>query len=118
MKNSSLKRILLLAFASVALVLASSQISLADDKDYSFKVHNETKQIIKKVLVSEDKETWGKFDIGEGIPAGATVKLVWAKSTNNQECKQWVKAIFDDGSESKPAKFDFCEDDLVIELTE
>ncbi len=118
MLTTSLKRIAFLALASGAMILASAQPSLADDKEYSFKVHNGTKQTIKAVLVSEDKKTWGKFNIGDGIEAGATVKLVWDKSTNNTECKQWVKEIFDDGSEAAPAKFDFCEDDLVIELTE
>jgi len=64
--------------------------------------------------VSENKKSWGFFDIGKGIKGGASVDLVWDKSTNNEACKQWVKAVWADGSESTPAKFDFCEDDLDI----
>jgi hypothetical protein len=86
-------------------------------KDYSFKVENKTKLKIVKILVSEDKKEWGHFDIGEGIDAGVKVKLNWDKSTNNQECKQWVKAVFEGGEESNPALFDFCEDDLVVEFS-
>jgi hypothetical protein len=95
-------------------------ISLASshaEEEYSFKVHNTTKVTIKKILVSEDKKTWGHFDVGRnGIKAGETTTLAWDKSTNNEECSQWVKALFADGEESEPAKFDFCESDLELEF--
>lgn len=105
-----------LAMLLIALSVVVSPSALSADKEYSFKVHNKTDQVITGILVSENKSKWGKFDIGKGIPGGATVKLVWAASTNDEECKQWVKALYSDGSESKPAKFDFCEDDLEIEF--
>ena len=95
-----------------------AQPAVAAEGDYSFKVHNKTEVKIKQILVSEDKKTWGKFDIGSGIAGGKTVKLVWAKTTNSEGCKQWVKAIYADESESTPAKFDFCEEDLEIEFEE
>lgn len=107
----------LLTFVVASLVL-SPLSGHAADEEYSFKVHNKTEQKIKQVLVSEDKKTWGKFDIGSGIAKGKTVKLVWDKSTNKEGCKQWVKAVYADGEESEPAKFDFCEEDLEIEFEE
>ncbi len=85
-------------------------------EEYSFTVHNSTKSLIKEILVSEDKKEWGEFDIGKGIKAGETVTLVWDASTNNENCDQYVKAVFDDGSESEPSKFDFCEKGLALEF--
>ena len=102
-------------FASVK-PIGQVQAPVESATEYSFKVINKTENTIKQVLVSDDKKTWGKFDIGKGINAGKTVKLVWDKSTNGESCKQWVKAVYDDGEESEPSKFDFCEADLEIEF--
>ena len=85
------------------------------DSDYSFKVHNNTKNTIKKLLASEDGKTYGFFDIGQGIKAGASMTLVWAK--NEGKCKQWFKAVYDDDSESAPVQFDFCEKNLELEFS-
>ena len=84
--------------------------------EYSFKVHNKTKQTIKKLLASEDGEKYGFFDIGKGIKAGETMTLVWDKSTDGGKCGQFFKAVYDDDSESEPEKFDFCEKDLELEF--
>lgn len=84
--------------------------------DYSFKVHNTTDALIKKILVSQDKKEWGEFDVGSGIKAGSVVTLVWDESANNESCKQYVKAVFADGSETDPAKFNFCEKGLELEF--
>jgi hypothetical protein len=105
----------LVALAAAALVLTNFT---AQADEFSFKVHNKTGSNIKKVLVSQDKEEWGYFNVGKGIAAGKLVTLVWDKSTNNEECKQWVKAVYADGEESEPAQFDFCEEDLEIEFEE
>jgi hypothetical protein len=115
MKTTSFK-LVLPAIVFVAMALGSLQNSTAKD-EYSFVVTNSTPAGITQVLVSEDGKTWGKFNIGSGIAAGATTKLVWDESTNNQGCKQWVKAVFKDGSESKPKVFDFCDTSLVIEFS-
>lgn len=101
---------------SAALVSGVMAPTLAWSSDFSFKVHNSTDSRITKVLVSENRKSWGFFDVGRGIQPGATMNLVWDKSTNNEACKQWVKAVFADGTEAKPAKFDFCEEDLEIEF--
>jgi hypothetical protein len=85
--------------------------------DYKFKVHNNTKNVIKKVLVSEDGKTYGFFDIGNGIDAGATEELVWDKSTDNGGCNWHFKAVFDNGEESDPVEFDFCEKGLTLEFS-
>jgi hypothetical protein len=105
------------ALLTFALVLASFAMSYARaSQDYSFKIHNNTKHAIKKVMVSEDGKTWGQFDIGDGIPAGATEEMVWDKATNGESCHQWFKAIFDNGEDSEAVKFDFCEKGLVLEF--
>jgi hypothetical protein len=84
--------------------------------DYYFYVENKTNSRIVKLEVSEDKRDWGFFDIGRGIGKGRSSKLVWDDSTNNEECEQWVRARFADGSASEPAKFDFCQamDDPIV----
>jgi hypothetical protein len=93
MKKMSVK---VLLFAVVLTSLASVA-AFADE--YKFKVTNNTKTVITK-----------------GIKPGATVELVWDKSTNNEACKQHVKAVYADGSESEPAMFDFCESDVALEF--
>ncbi|WP_210319317.1 hypothetical protein [Aureimonas glaciei] len=88
----------------------------AQAEEFSFTATNTTKSNITEVFVSENKGEWGYFDIGSGIKPGATVNLVWDQSTNSEGCSQWVKAAYADGSESEPAKFDFCENGLEIEF--
>ncbi|WP_037085036.1 MULTISPECIES: hypothetical protein [Neorhizobium] len=107
-----------LALATAAYTIASTALvpNGAHAAEYSFTATNGTKSPVTKVLVSENKKDWGYFDIGSGIKPGTTVDLVWDKSTNSESCTQWVKANFADGSESEPAKFDFCEDGLEIEF--
>ena len=107
-----------LAAASCTLFAFSAAMALAGEDEHSFKVHNKTEVKITGILVSQDGKEYGKFDIGEGIGAGKTVNLVWDKSTDSESCKQFVKAVYADESESEPAKFDFCEADLVIEFEE
>lgn len=105
------------ALIAFAFVLASFAASYARaSQDYSFKIRNNTKNAIKKVLVSETGKTWAEFDIGDGIPAGAVEEMVWYKSTNGEACKQWFKAVFDNDQESEAVQFDFCEKGLVLEF--
>ncbi|SRR6266849_2751225 len=110
---SNFGKVLMLA---VALVLMSATLSIAKTNDYKFKVHNNTKQDIKKIQVSQDGKKWGYFDIGDGIKAGATEELVWDKSTDNENCEQYFKAVFANGEESDAVKFDFCEKGLTLEF--
>jgi hypothetical protein len=109
------KSALVLSLSLLSMIGLSSS-ALAEPGEYSFKVENTSKLTVKTVLVSQDGKKYIHFNCGDGIKPGATMKLVWDKSTDNQECKQWMKALYSDGSESEPAKFDFCEADLVIEL--
>ncbi|HBB86869.1 MAG TPA: hypothetical protein DC047_04580 [Blastocatellia bacterium] len=99
-----------LALVCAAFVFATSHV------DYRFKVHNNTKVAIKKILVSEDGKKYGYFDIGAGIAAGDTEELVWDKSTDEGNCGQFFKAVFANGEESDPVEFDFCEKDLTLEF--
>jgi hypothetical protein len=101
----------------LAFVLLFSALNVAAE-EYSFKVTNKTGSTIKKILVSEDGKKYGYFDIGAGIKPGKTVTLVWDSSTDGESCEQWVKAVYADGSESEPAKFDFCESDVDLEFEE
>ena len=98
-------------FVSVFLFMSVSAFA-----DYKFNVHNNSGQAIKKILVSEDGEEFGFFNIGSGIKAGATVTLVWDESTNGESCSQYFKAVFADGSESEAEEFDFCEEGLTLEF--
>jgi hypothetical protein len=101
---------------TLAFVLMSATLSFAKSTGYEFKVHNNTKQAIKKMFVSVDGKKWGEFDLGGGIKAGATDTLVWDKSTDNEPCEQYFKVVFADGEESDAVKFDFCEKGLVLEF--
>ena len=110
---------MLLVRKSVMLAIAlffSVQSVYAASDNYSFKVHNKTSVGITKVLVKEAGGGWGAFDIGTMIEPGRSVKLVWAGHTNSQDCEQWIKVVYADGSEAKATKFDFCEPDLEIEF--
>jgi len=101
----------IIALASLAFI---SQAAHAEN--YSFKLNNTTKQKMVKLQVSQDGKTWGDFDLGSGIAAGESAKLVWNESTNGQNCQQKVKAMYADGAESEVADFDFCEADLELDF--
>lgn len=97
-------------------VLFLFSVSAFAADSYKFAVHNNSGQAIKKILVSEDGEEFGFFNIGGGIKPGATVTLVWDASTNGESCEQYFKAVFADGSESEAEQFDFCEEGLTLEF--
>lgn len=104
---------------TLALALMSFTASYAHSlNEYSFKVHNKTRNTIKKLLASEDGKTFGYFDIGKGIGPGQKRTLVWDKSTDDEECVQYFKAVYDDGEESPTVAFDFCEEDLELVFSE
>lgn len=110
-----LKLATVVAFVCALLSLPSAALTAAETS-HSFKVHNTTKNAIKKLLASEDGKSYGNFDIGNGIAPGATVTLVWDKSTDEEDCSQYFKAVFDDKEESEAVNFDFCEEDLTLEF--
>lgn len=101
-------------FAIAAAVVLMSVPAFADD--YSFKVTNNTDTKITKILVSEDGDEYGYFNIGSGINPGKTVTLVWDSSTNGENCEQYFKAVFSNNEESEPQKFDFCEEGVALEF--
>lgn len=109
------------ALLTIALACMSYAVNYAhayksNTREYTYKVHNKSKSTITALMASEDGKTYGHFDIGKGIPPGQIVTLVWDKSTDNGNCEQWIKAKFADGGISPAAKFDFCEEDLVLEF--
>jgi hypothetical protein len=101
-------------FVIAAAVVLMSVPAFAEE--YSFKVTNNTDTKITKILVSEDGEEYGFFNIGSGINPGKTVTLVWDSSTNGESCQQYFKAVFVNSEESEPQQFDFCEDEVEIEF--
>lgn len=113
----SIKNIVRTTLLCIALGLPALHAVAAGE--WHFKVKNLTESKITKLQVSEDKKTWGDFDIGSGISAGKTETLIWDSSTDNEGCSQWIRAKFSDGSTSEPSKQDFCEDlDDPIEFSE
>lgn len=108
-----------LRHAAVALPLLMLAFSASAAQQWHFVVKNKTESNITKLQVSEDKSEWGNFDVGSGIAPGERATLVWAASTNDQSCTQWIRAKFADGSWSAPSKQDFCQDlDEPIEFSE
>jgi hypothetical protein len=104
----------------ILLVCALSLVSFSVNRvhaSYTFKVHNKTANNIVKLLASSDEgKTYRNFDIGEGIAAGKTVTMEWAQSTDNGDCEWYFKAKLDDGEETDPVEFNFCEKNLVLEI--
>jgi len=84
--------------------------------EYAFQIENNTDSRIDAVVVSEDGEHWGAFDIGSGINAGATANMTWDASTDESGCTWYFMATFEDGSNSDVVEFDFCEEELVIQF--
>src|SRR5256885_13864991 len=114
MKKTSLIKTAVFALALTSTVLLPRLACANDEKEYSFVLHNTTEEKITALMVSEDGEKWGKFDIGSGLKAGESAKFVWDKSTHSEACTQYVKAEFEDGSESKPVQHDFCKEGLEL----
>ena len=112
MKNSKLKQVGQIFVALTMLAAAGGAAA------YDFTVTNSTEVKITTVEASEDGKTWGKFDMGTGLAAGASRKITWNSSTDDSGCEWQVRATYADGSASEPTKFDFCKEDLEIEFTE
>ena len=107
--------------AVVALLFTLGSIPVrnarAEEPGYKFKVHNTTKDRITKLLVSENGKKYGFFDIGKkGIGPDETISLVWDEKTETSGCEWFIKAVFNDGSETPAKKFDFCEKELELEF--
>ena len=78
--------------------------------DWYFYVQNDSSSRITGLQAKEKGGSWGSFDLGDGIAVGEKVRLDWYASTNNEDCKQSIRATFADGSVSAPTVFDFCAD--------
>lgn len=107
--SSILRSGLVASLVSATLALAAFSPAQAEENLY-FYVKNRADSRIVKLQVSENRKNWGDFDIGRGIAPGQKVKLIWDPSTDDESCKQWIRAKFADGSTSDPSKFDFCDD--------
>jgi|SRR5690348_6681999 hypothetical protein len=98
-----------IALLCTAFGFSGGQATAATGK-WHFKVKNSTDTDIVKLQVSQNKKSWGKFDIGSGIGPGETATMYWDSSTDNEKCVQWIRAKFSDGTYSSPSKQDFCHD--------
>ncbi|PZU91813.1 MAG: hypothetical protein DCE90_19365 [Pseudanabaena sp.] len=105
----SFKRYLLVSAGLFAVSLATNVASVCAEQWY-FYVRNSSDAVMTNLLVSETGKKWGEFDIGDGIGSGEKAKLIWDSSTDNESCEQYIKAVFSDGTESTPTKFNFCKD--------
>lgn len=106
---AALHRIALMACPVLA-ALSGVDAGPAQAADWYFYVQNSSSSRITGLQAKEKGGSWGHFDIGDGIAAGEKVRLDWASSTNDQDCKQSLRATFADGSVSAPTVFDFCAD--------
>lgn len=82
--------------------------------DYRFTVHNNSDQDIVKIEVSEDGESWGPFNIGDGIPSEGSAELVWDESTDNSGCEWLFRATFEEGYVANSDTINFCEEGVEI----
>ena len=88
----------LLCVAAVSLAAAPS----SQAGDWSFKGTHATKSRITKLETKEQGGSWGAFDLDGGIAPGETARMEWDKSANNQDCVQFIRVKFADGSYSPP----------------
>lgn len=114
---------LVLAFVLLAWMPSGSVTTAVSAKDfttfeYKFKVTNKTDSPIVKVLASPDGKSWGYFKLGGQIKPGKTMVLVWDASTDASDCEWFFKAEFEDGDITEPKAFDFCGEDVEIEITQ
>ena len=99
-------------FASTAAAAALCALAAMPSQaaDWYFYVQNNSSSRITRLEAKQKGGGWGAFDLGGGIAAGEKVRLDWYASTNDQDCKQSLRASFADGSVSDPTVFDFCAD--------
>ncbi len=112
MKNTSQN------FVSKTMLALATFACIGGANAYEFTVTNSTAVKITSVEASEDGKSWGAFDMGGGLAAGASATITWDESTDESGCAWQVRASYADGSESVEAEYDFCEEGLEIEFTE
>lgn len=86
--------------------------------EYKFKVTNSTDTPIVKVLASPDGKSWGFFKLGGQIKPGESIVLVWDAATDESDCEWLFSAELEDGRRTKPKAFDFCGENVEIEISE
>ena len=82
--------------------------------EYTFSVENQTAQAIVQVLVSEDGNDWGYFNLDGNVASGETGTMTWGEHTNNEACVQWIQVGFEDGTSSEASQFDFCNNPSLV----
>jgi hypothetical protein len=87
-----------------------SFVSPVQAAECCFFIKNDTSSVITRLEAKEKGGSRLKFDLNGGIRAGKKVRMDWAASRNDDDCKQFARATFADGSISSPTLFDFCRD--------
>lgn len=100
--------------AGAALSLVSIFANPTKAQDFTFTLQNNTDVAVSQVLVSEDGENWGYFNLESNIAPGTEGELVWGEHTNHEACSQWIKIGYVNGTITPPAKFDFCANPAIV----
>ena len=100
-------RPILIVLGAVASITASQSVNA---EQWFFFVQNQSSSKIIKLEAKEENRPWGSFAMAGSINPGETKKIVWAESSNNQGCNQYLRATFADGHKSPATLFDFCKD--------
>ncbi len=107
-------------FLKVAFAIAGATLSLGSilanptkAEDYKFTIENKTDVAISKVLVAQDGESWVPFHIESNIPPHRDGELIWG-NVAGEDCSQWLKVGFVDGTMSEAVKFDFCANPEIV----
>ncbi|MDB9515074.1 hypothetical protein PN499_28120 [Kamptonema animale CS-326] len=108
-------------FLKVAVAIAGATLSLVSilanptkAEEFRFTIQNNSDVAVSQVLVSEDGETWGYFNLDSNIAPDTEGEMVWGEHTNHEACSQWIKIGYVDGTITEPAKFDFCENPTLV----
>lgn len=106
MSKTKYRSLVLVGVAGITLLASIG----ARAQQWFFFVQNDSSSKIIKLEAKESGGSWSSFRLSGGIRPGERTKIVWAESTNNQGCEQYLRATFADGSKSSPKVFDFCKD--------
>ena len=113
------RRVFSAGLAAAAALVAASLPDSARAAVWYFYIQYSSSSAITRVEVKEKGGSWGSFNLSGGIAPGRKVRLDWYSSTNDQDCKQSIRATFADGSVSDPTMIDFCSDlDTPIVFTD
>ena len=96
-------------------VLSVSLVSAKANALDLIRVSNSSNKKIAKIVASSDGENYGLFSSGNGIKPGETVEYGW-DTQGKTTCVVYLKAVYADRSESKPAQVDPCRGNVAVDF--